>query len=93
MPRSISEIMDTSILHFWASSFWVSFFSHRETRTASEVALAMYFVFLVSSETGLEIEATTADADPDDEDTCIDAAAVGADGTDLRLVILTGVQS
>jgi hypothetical protein len=82
------------MLHFCASSFWVSFFSHRETRTASEVALAMYFVFLVSSsvaETGFEIAATTADADPDDEDTCTDAAVGGA--LDLRLVILTGVQS
>lgn len=85
------------MLHFCASSFWVSFFSHRETRTASEVALAMYFVFLVSSsvaETGFEIAATTADAEFAEEAAVV-VAVVGADAdaADLRLVILTGVQS
>jgi hypothetical protein len=74
----------------------VSFFSHRETRTASEVALAMYFVFLVSSsaaETGLDIAATTADAEFVEfaEEAAVEVAVVEVD--DLRLFILTGVQS
>ena len=45
----------------------MSFFSHRETRTASDVTLAMYFVFFWSSSdpdpVGLVIAATTADAE------------------------------
>ena len=45
----------------------MSFFSHRETRTASDVTLAMYFVFFWSSSdpdpTGLVIAATTAEAE------------------------------
>jgi hypothetical protein len=47
----------------------VSFFSHRETRTASDVTLAMYFVFFWSSSdpdpdpSGLVIAATTAEAE------------------------------
>ena len=42
----------------------MSFFSHRETRIASEVTLAMYFVFFwSSSDTGLVVADTTADAE------------------------------
>ena len=63
VPRSISATMETSILHFCASSFWVSCFSHRDWRTASLVTLAMYLVFFVSSPLPAVVAATTADAE------------------------------
>jgi len=74
----------------------VSFFSHRETRTASDVTLAMYFVFFWSSSdpdpdpTGLVIAATTADA----EFVC-DGVDASADAVACRFVLLivTVVQS
>ncbi len=68
-PRSMSLTMDTSILHFCASSFCVSFFSHRAFRIASLVALATYLVFFALSSVPVSvllfavIAATTADAE------------------------------
>ena len=61
----------TSILHFCASSFWVSFFSHRAVRIVSLVALATYLVFFAMSASSLApvpfdaevVAATTADAE------------------------------
>jgi hypothetical protein len=48
-PRSTSDTIAASMLHFCASSFCVSFFSHRAVFTASDVALLTYFVFFTSS--------------------------------------------
>jgi hypothetical protein len=76
----------------------VSFFSHRETRTASDVTLAMYFVFFWSSSIpdpdpiGLVIAATTADADFEFDCDCEDVDA-SADTVRLDLLIVTVVQS
>jgi hypothetical protein len=73
----------------------VSFFSHRETRTASDVTLAMYFVFFWSSSipdpTGLVIAATTAEAEFGCDCDGVDAAS--ADTVRLDLLIVTVVQS
>jgi len=73
----------------------VSFFSHRETRTASDVTLAMYFVFFWSSSdpTGLVIAATTADAEFEFVCDCegVDASADAV--CRLVLLIVTVVQS
>ena len=59
--------METSILHFCASSVCVSFLSHRAVRTASLVTFAMYLVFFVSSSPPpavlAVVAATTADAE------------------------------
>jgi hypothetical protein len=73
----------------------VSFFSHRETRTASDVTLAMYFVFFWSSSdpTGLVIAATTADAEFVCDCDGVDAASADADAVRLDLLIFTVVQS
>ena len=100
-PRSISAIIDTSILHFCASSFCVSFFSHRELRTPSDVAFAIYFVFFASSSSLFDAEvvaATTADAEFMEAAmeaavrVCVAAtASLYDDGFDL--LIVTGVQS
>jgi hypothetical protein len=66
-PRSISAMMETSILHFCASSFCVSFLSHRAWRTASLVDLAIYLVFFAVSSVLLEdaavVAATMAEAE------------------------------
>jgi hypothetical protein len=99
-PRSISLTMDTSILHFCASSFCVSFFSHRAFRIASLVALATYLVFFALSSASVAlfavIAATTADAE------FLVAVAVAAVAASLYepavevgfdLLNVTGVQS
>ena len=76
----------------------MSFFSHRETRTASDVTLAMYFVFFWSSSdpdpdpTGLVIAATTADAEFEFDCDGVDAASADA-VCRLVLLIVTVVQS
>jgi hypothetical protein len=75
----------------------VSFFSHRETRTASDVTLAMYFVFFWSSSdpdpTGLVIAATTAEAEFVCDCEGVDAASADAPVCRLDLLIVTVVQS
>ena len=58
--------MLASILHFCASSFCVSFFSHRAVRIASLVALATYLVFFAWSSSFFYadvVAATTAEAE------------------------------
>ena len=96
--------MEASILHFCASSFWVSFFSHRAVLIASLVALATYLVFFAMSASAPPsvpfdaevVAATTADAEflakvvvVEDAASLYDAAVVEG----LDLLIVTGVQS
>jgi len=107
-PRSISAMMPTSILHFCASSFWVSFFSHRAWRMASLVSFLIYFVFFAVSSpvpalvsfNAEVVAATMADAEflvaAIDASVGLDAAAALYDETvdvGLVLLIVTGVQS
>jgi hypothetical protein len=94
--------MEASILHFCASSFWVSFFSHRAVRIASLVALATYLVFFAMSASAPPsvpfdaevVAATTADAEFMAAPDVPAKVRVGAaDVCGLVLLIVTGVQS
>jgi len=100
-PRSISLTMDASILHFCASSFCVSFFSHRAFRIASLVTLATYLVFFALSSVPVllfaVIAATTADAEFLVADDAAAAAAASLYEPTVEvgfdLLNVTGVQS
>ena len=85
-PRSTSDMIAASMLHFCASSFCVSFFSQRATLIVSDVALLTYFVFFMSSSDAALYTPTFSN-----EDAVVTGlfAVVAA----VRLLNVTGVQS
>ena len=88
-PRSTSFTTAASMLHFCASSFCVSFFSHRAVRTASDVTLLTYFVFFTSSSDAALYTPTLAS-----EDVVVAAGLfMGAFAVFGRLLNVTVVQS